>query len=520
MVWEITASGQYRDLHDFGGTVTYPDGTSGPDGQYPMAGVTFDAAGNMYGTTSGGGLFPRSNVLSAGDGGDGMVWEITASGLYRDLHNFGSWTVNSDGSVHVDGSWPRGRVTFDRAGNMVGTASSGGGSFSDAWHVYLGYTYGMVWQITSSGTYLDLHDFNTSVSVDGETVFNVGVQPFGDVTVDPEGNMFGTTCAGGPNRGGMIWEITAEGTCLDLHDFGGTIINASGTRGPDGANPQTGVTLDGAGNIFGTTTYGGPTIGGIVWELTAKGGYLDLHDFGELVVWPNGYRGYDSAFPAAGVTVDEAGNVYGTANMGPFGPWCAGYGMVWCIGPSQMGLSLSSGSVLGGGSVTATATLSHGAPTGGLDLHVSSSSLNATVPETVRFPAGATSATFTVSTRGVDSTVTVKITGGTEGVSHSATLTILPPTLAAVGLDSAAVTGGADCKGRVSLTGPAGPHGVVVKLASSSKSARVPRYVTVNRGRTLATFTADTTKVVTAAAATISAAVGNTSQSAVLTVNP
>lgn len=90
MVWEITVAGVYKDLHDFGGTVTKADGTVGMDGLEPTAGVTIDLAGDVYGTTSGGGTY--GGTIGVGQGG--VVWVITTSGAYIDLHDFGGNVVN------------------------------------------------------------------------------------------------------------------------------------------------------------------------------------------------------------------------------------------------------------------------------------------------------------------------------------------------------------------------------------------------------------------------------------------
>jgi hypothetical protein len=70
-VWEITSSGTYKDLHDFGDTVIDTLGTVSMDGIRPYAGVTFDNAGIMYGTTQEGGA----------NNGPGMVWALDVSAL-------------------------------------------------------------------------------------------------------------------------------------------------------------------------------------------------------------------------------------------------------------------------------------------------------------------------------------------------------------------------------------------------------------------------------------------------------
>jgi uncharacterized repeat protein (TIGR03803 family) len=99
--------GAYADLHDFGATITNANGTTGPDGSSPSAGVTFDSAGNMYGTAGVGGA---NNA--------GMVWEITAAGVYKDLHDFGGTITNAGGTSGSDGNEPYAGVTF-AGGNIV-----------------------------------------------------------------------------------------------------------------------------------------------------------------------------------------------------------------------------------------------------------------------------------------------------------------------------------------------------------------------------------------------------------------
>jgi hypothetical protein len=199
--------GPYIDLHDFGGVAINANGASGPDGSYPNCSVTFDSAGNMYGTTADGG----ANSLGRGVGG-GTVWEITTSGAYKDLHDFGGTVTNADGASGPDGYYSHADIIFDSAGNMYGTTTQGG---PDA--------------------------------VPSES-----------------------------NYGGTVWEINAAGTYKDLHDFGGTVTNADGKSGPDGNEPTAGETFDGAGNLCGTASQGGPNgaVGaggdGMVWEITTS----------------------------------------------------------------------------------------------------------------------------------------------------------------------------------------------------------------------------------------------------------
>jgi hypothetical protein len=302
MVWEIPQSGTYHDIHDFNGTVLNSDGRSGPDGRHPYAGVTFDSDGDMFGTAFDGG--PNTIIYK---NGAGMIWEITNAGKYIDLHDFGGAVLNANGQGGQDGRYPTSGVTFDNAGNMFGTASEGGAHGSNGGKD----VGGIVWEISNSGVYSDIYDFGTMSS----TVFD-GYSPFAGVTFDGEGNMFGTTTLGGARGGGIAWELTNFGTYVDLHDFGGTELSAHGATVPDGATPYAGVAFDSAGDMVGTTLDGGAYGGGIVWSIPKNGVFSDIHDFKGSVVNAGGQNGPDGFSPYAGGTFDSAGNLFGTVAGG------------------------------------------------------------------------------------------------------------------------------------------------------------------------------------------------------------
>lgn len=335
MVWELEPSGVYKDLHDFGGcsafpcpvTVTNANGTAGPDGWSPYAGVTRDEAGNLYGTTSQGG--PNGGGTQGPYPGDGIVWEITASGTYKDLHDFGGAVTNANGKSGADGATPIGGVTFDSAGNLYGTTNVGGPNND-----------GMVWEITKSGAYSDLHDFGGTVINANGISGPDGTLPTASVTFDGAGNMYGTAGSGGADKQGIVWEITASGAYKDLHDFGGTITTANGSSGTDGEGPYAAVQFDKSGNMYGTAAGGGSNNGGIVWEIELSGTYKDLHDFGGTVTNANGVTGPDGSAPyLSGVSIDSSGNLHGTTLLGglykgyelPYNVISAGGGVVWEI---------------------------------------------------------------------------------------------------------------------------------------------------------------------------------------------
>jgi len=216
-LFEVTSGGTYKEIHDFGAVF---------DGINPCNYISMDASGNIYGTTAAGGQHSC-----------GMIWEFTKAGVYKDLHDFGP--TRNDGIPYAG-------VTLDASGNLYGTTQGGGT-----------YELGMVWELTSSGTFEDLHDFGAS----GD-----GTDPMSNVSIDPAGNLYGTTSSGGsitgPNYstgGGMVWEITSFNVYKDVHDFG-----ASG----DGFNPCSGVSFDSAGDLYGATQSGGAHAAGMAWKIS------------------------------------------------------------------------------------------------------------------------------------------------------------------------------------------------------------------------------------------------------------
>lgn len=147
------------------------------DGTYPYGGMVFDAAGNMYGTSSGGG----------GHGGLGTVFEFTPSDggwLEHNLHGFGTG---------LDGEYPTGNLIIDAAENLYGVTTNGGA-----------YGYGMVYELNYSATngYGEIVLHNFTGGADGGNLS-------GALVMDQNGNLFGTTwyggsaknCIAGPTRG-------------------------------------------------------------------------------------------------------------------------------------------------------------------------------------------------------------------------------------------------------------------------------------------------------------------------------
>jgi uncharacterized repeat protein (TIGR03803 family) len=243
------------------------------DGIQPNS-VILDAAGNLYGTTSGGGADHW-----------GTVFEL--------IPNNGMWTFSvlysfCSASNCADGSYPVG-IAFDADGNLYGTTFSGGA-----------YDAGTVFElIPNNGTWTEkvLHNFTSG---------DDGSGPEAGVILDSSGNIYGTTVYGGAYHGGMVFElIPNNGTWTEkaLHWFK--------RNGKGGSVPLTGLTLDKSGNVYGTTVDGGIYGHGTVFELTPAKGYWEekvLHSFNM-----NSKGGYA---PSASVIFDNFGNLYGTNGGG------------------------------------------------------------------------------------------------------------------------------------------------------------------------------------------------------------
>jgi uncharacterized repeat protein (TIGR03803 family) len=277
---------------------------SGTDGAYPGGGLIMDGAGNFYGTTNQGGIHQTCYEETS----CGTVFELSPreGGGWTEqvLHSFGGGT---------DGVYPEAGLIMDGAGNLYGTTYQGGIHQT----CYGNTTCGTVFELSprEGGGWTEqvLHSF-----ADGTD----GAYPTGSLITDTAGNLYGTTPWGGihcdPYGCGTVFELSPrEGggwTERLLHSFG---------EGNDGIGPAAGLIFDAAGNLYGTTSGGGihsfcdeGTCGGTAFELSPRdgGGWTEkvLHSFGEE----------DGSNPASGLIFDSAGNLYGTTPYGGIHPAC------------------------------------------------------------------------------------------------------------------------------------------------------------------------------------------------------
>ena len=261
-------------------TVLYNFGSQSGDGHNPYAGLARDKKGNLYGTTDGGGAHNY-----------GTVYKLSPTGTETILHSF-----DYDGA---DGYNSYSTLVLDKEGNLYGTTQMGG--------AYGYYGYGTVFEVTPSGTETILHSFAQD-GVDGG-------QPFAGLVVDKQGNLYGVTYAGGEYSDGTVFELTPSGIETILHSFD--------FNGLDGYYPSASLVLDSKGNLYGTTTYGGP-YGcngdgcGTVFEVALSGTEAILHDFG---------ASGDGSYPDGTLVRGKKGILYGTANSGG----AYGFGMVFAL---------------------------------------------------------------------------------------------------------------------------------------------------------------------------------------------
>ncbi len=191
------------------------------------------------------------------------------------------------------------------------------------------------------------------------------------------------------------------------------------------------------------------------------------------------------------------------------------------LNPPLVGVTVNPAAVLGGVGSTGRVTLGTAAPAGGAMVTLASSNLNAaTVPASVIVAAGATSATFAITTKVVTAVKAVTITATYSGMAKTTTLKV-NPSLIGVTVNPATVKGGVGSTGTITLGAAAPAGGAIVALASSNlNAATVPASVTVPATATTATFPITTKAVTAATAVTIKATYGGVAKTATLTVNP
>lgn len=197
------------------------------DGASPMGGVVLDHSGNLYG------IFSQN-----GPNNHGAVYELSPSGSgWRES------TVHSFTFQGNNGAAPQGGLIFDNSGNLYGTTvhdASGGGTVLELAKSGGGWSYDFVYGLSGG----------------------IDLGPYDKMTMDANGDLYGTSYADGKYGYGNVFKLTRSGSGWEytsLHDF---------TGGTDGANPICQLVLDSSGHLYGTATNGGSDHKGVAFEIT------------------------------------------------------------------------------------------------------------------------------------------------------------------------------------------------------------------------------------------------------------
>ena len=260
------------------------------DGSDPAANLVSDGAGNLDGTTAAGG-----NVGGLCQSfGCGTAFELTASGKVKILYNF---------SASPDGEDPMGGLVRDSKGNLYGTTEYGG----NAGGVCGTYGCGTVFELVKTGvTYMEKVLYAFTGGTDG-------ANPSSGLVRDTAGNLYGTTLRGGSSGCGSgagcgtVFKVTSAGNEEVLYSF---------TGNADGANPSASLILDAAGNLYGTTAYGG-YFGGACTSWGC-GAVFKVSPTRKEVVLYRFRGGADGQSPMAPLVRDGTGNLYGTTSTGGY----------------------------------------------------------------------------------------------------------------------------------------------------------------------------------------------------------
>jgi uncharacterized repeat protein (TIGR03803 family) len=273
--------------------------TGGTDGAYPAAGVIFDQAGKLYGTTSSS-VFELSPPAQRGG-----AWTFTL------LHTFKCCT--RDGWNSLAG------LVMDQDGNLYGTTEWGGFYKSD-YCVYLGC--GTVFKVSPPGTLGGSWKEEVLYRFTGDTNgFTDGFVPFAGITLDHAGNLYGTTYSGGTLGGGTVFQLAPpaqrDGTWTE------TILHNFSYSATDGAAPVASLIFDQAGNLYSTARFGGNSCYfngaqygcGVVFELSPPAGRGGTWTENVLYFFRPGHLAAPQQ-PSAGLLFTKDGNLLGTTTFG------------------------------------------------------------------------------------------------------------------------------------------------------------------------------------------------------------
>jgi uncharacterized repeat protein (TIGR03803 family) len=292
----IAAQGQtFQVLHTFSG---------GGDGAIPVGGLIMDRAGNLYGAAAAGGD-DSDNCPTGGEAnGCGTVFKL--------VRESSGWALNPLYIFHggTDGLLPSGRVIFGPDGALYGVTQAGGEVNCNAGFGSCGIVFRLTPPATVCKSFICPWQKSTLFSFNGTD----GAEPMSEVVFDQVGNLYGTTYGGGGNGDAdCIYDTNGCGTVYELTPSNGTwtetVLHAFPTSGNDGQNPYANLILDSAGNLYGSTEQGGSSGLGTVFQLSPSGsGWTEnlLYNF---------EAGSDGVVPEGGLLL-ASGTLFGTASTG------------------------------------------------------------------------------------------------------------------------------------------------------------------------------------------------------------
>lgn len=250
--------------------------TGGADGQYPLGQLTFDQAGNLYGTTY---------TAAIGNPYYGSVFEMSPSAGGRTFKVLYDFLGGNSGN-------PLSGVVFDHQGNLWGYQNYGGTNDCGG----VGNQCGSIYKLSPSPSgWTESNEFAFSA--------HIGGGPSGNMLADQSGNFYGTLITDGPYGGGGVFQFVPSSG--EFH-----LIYAVTGRPVDNQGPSGGVVMDAGGNLYSADLEGGsnPCGGlgcGFAFELSPENGgwhFTNLHNF---------TGGSDGAFPVGPLALDAQDNVYG-----------------------------------------------------------------------------------------------------------------------------------------------------------------------------------------------------------------
>ncbi len=375
--------------------------------------------GNLYGMTSGGGVYDQ-----------GTVFKVTGGGTLTTLYTFCS-QINC-----TDGAKPEAGLVQATNGNLYGTTYWGGAN-----------GYGTIFEITPAGQLTTLYSFCSQTNcTDGE-------EPEAGLVQATNGNLYGTTWSGGTNFDGTVFAITLAGQLSTLYSF------CSQPGCTDGVDPHAGLIQATDGNLYGTTESGGANDFGTVFEITPAGQLTTLYAFGLT----------GGARPGGGL-LQANGNLYGMTEIGGsrdggtiFSLPLAQQGITLSgpTGAAQVGVAYASALTATGGVAPYTFSISIGALPPGLSLNSSTGAITGTPTRT---------GTYNFTAQVVDSKGNTA-TASCSIVVSPAALTLSGPTATAqVGIAYSSVlnAAGGVAPYTFSITGGALPPGLTLNTSTGA----------------------------------------------------